>query len=64
MAAADEVAVARFMENRIGFLDIPTIVGRVMQKHRSTDDPSLEAVLEADAWARAAAESELVEVRA
>lgn len=64
MAAADEVAVALFMAGEIGFLDIATIIGRVMRKHRSVDDPSLEAVLEADAWARAAAKDELVEVRA
>ena len=64
MAAADEVAVARFMAGEIKFLDIATIIGRVMQKHRSVDDPSLEAVLEADAWARAAANDELAEVRA
>jgi 1-deoxy-D-xylulose-5-phosphate reductoisomerase len=64
MAAADEVAVSRFMAGGIGFLDIATIVGRVMRKHDPVDDPSLEAVLEADAWARAAAKEELVEVSA
>ncbi len=62
MAAADEVAVAQFLAGGIGFLDIAKIIGRVMRKHRSVDDPSLEAVLEADAWARAAAKEELAEV--
>ena len=64
MAAADEVAVERFMAGGIGFLDIPRIVGRAMEKHDNVDDPSLEAVLEADAWARSVAEAELAEVQA
>ncbi len=64
MAAADEVAVHSFMAGKVGFLDIPRIVGRVMQKHDSVDDPSLEAVIQADVWARAAAHEELAEVGA
>jgi len=52
MAAADEVAVERFMCHEIGFLDIPAIVEQVMARHESTDDPDLETVLAADAEAR------------
>jgi 1-deoxy-D-xylulose-5-phosphate reductoisomerase len=55
MAAADEVAVERFIAGEIGFLDIPTVIEAVMEEHRPVADPDLEAVLEADARARAQA---------
>ena len=57
MAAADEVAVGRFMAGEVGFLAIPAIVEAVMEKHDSTTDPDLETVLAADSWARAQAEA-------
>jgi len=52
MAAADEIAVARFMANEIGFLDIPAVIEQVMENHRSIADPDLETVLAADRHAR------------
>jgi len=55
MAAADEVAVERFIAGEIGFLDIPTVIESVMEEHRPVADPDLEAILEADARARAQA---------
>lgn len=50
--AANEVAVARFLRGEIGFLDIERIVEEVCQAHAPVADPDLEAVWEADAWAR------------
>lgn len=55
MAAADEVAVERFLAGEIRFTEIPRIIESVMRKHRSTVDPDLETVLAADASARAGA---------
>ena len=52
MAAADEVAVERFLGREVGFLDIPRIIESVLEKHAPTADPDLEAVLAADTWAR------------
>ncbi len=52
LAAADEVAVELFLEQRIGFLDIATLVEEVLEQHQSTPHPSLEEILAADAWAR------------
>jgi 1-deoxy-D-xylulose-5-phosphate reductoisomerase len=52
LAAADEVAVEDFMSGRIGFTDIPRVVDSALSAHSGTADPSLEAVLEADRWAR------------
>lgn len=52
MAAADEVAVERFMRHEIGFLDIPAVIEEVMERHVNIPAPNLETVLDADAWAR------------
>ena len=57
LAAADEVAVGAFLDKRIGFLDIPDLLADILDKHVASRDPSLEAVLAADAWARRSAES-------
>ncbi len=53
--AANEVAVAAFLERKIGFLDIAGIVEAVMQKLGAPAVPDLEAVLTIDEAARAAA---------
>lgn len=50
--AANEVAVAAFAEGRLPFAEIPERVRRTMDAHRVIDHPSLEQILEADAWAR------------
>ncbi|WP_094556689.1 1-deoxy-D-xylulose-5-phosphate reductoisomerase [Synechococcus sp. 1G10] len=54
--AANEQAVALFLEERISFLDIPRLIERVCDRHRSDlrSDPSLEDVLAVDTWARQA----------
>lgn len=57
MAAADEVAVDRFVKREIGFLDIPAVIESVMERHTTIPSPELGAVLEADAWARSIAQS-------
>ena len=52
LAAADEVAVELFLEQRIGFLDIATLVEEALRQHQSIPHPSLEEILAADAWTR------------
>lgn len=52
MNAANEVAVAAFLEGRLGFPGIWELVEQTMTAHRSVVAPSLEAILEADRWAR------------
>lgn len=52
LSAADEVAVELFMENRIGFLDIPRILEDTLGRHTAVHNPSLDDILAADAWAR------------
>jgi 1-deoxy-D-xylulose-5-phosphate reductoisomerase len=55
--AANEVAVARFLSNDLGYLDIVHLIDSALQSHRPTAAPTLEEVLEADMWARAYAET-------
>ncbi len=55
MAAADEVAVTRFLAREAGFLDIPMIIEETLEKHEGTPDPDIETVIAADAWARGVA---------
>jgi 1-deoxy-D-xylulose-5-phosphate reductoisomerase len=50
--AANEVAVARFLNREVGFTDIPALVERTMERHKPFPLKTLEDVLEADAWAR------------
>jgi 1-deoxy-D-xylulose-5-phosphate reductoisomerase len=53
--AANEVAVEAFLLGSIPFPGIWQTVERVMNAHQIIDHPSLEALIEADAWARMAA---------
>lgn len=50
--AANEIAVGEFLAGRIGFMDIPRIVEKVMAKHSIVTRPSLENIMDADQWAR------------
>ena len=52
LSAADEEAVKLFLQERIGFTDIHRIVCEVLDAHEPSTDGSLDAILEADAWAR------------
>jgi 1-deoxy-D-xylulose-5-phosphate reductoisomerase len=50
--AANEVAVDAFVNRKINFPQITDRVRRTMDAHRVVDHPTLEQILEADAWAR------------
>jgi 1-deoxy-D-xylulose-5-phosphate reductoisomerase len=50
--AANEVAVEAFVNQKINFPQITEIVRRTMDAHKVMLHPSLEQILEADAWAR------------
>ena len=51
---ANEAAVALFLEDKIGFSDIPRLVERALERVSATDAPSLEDIFEADRAARGA----------
>jgi 1-deoxy-D-xylulose-5-phosphate reductoisomerase len=50
--AANEVAVEAFLHERTSFPAIWQTVARVMEKHSVIQHPTLEALIEVDAWAR------------
>jgi 1-deoxy-D-xylulose-5-phosphate reductoisomerase len=54
--AANEIAVNAFLNQTIGFMDIPKVVQQAMDAHRINSRPELSDILEADLWARASAE--------
>jgi 1-deoxy-D-xylulose-5-phosphate reductoisomerase len=53
--AANEVLVEAFLQERIAYLDIPDIARAVLDRHDTVHGATLEQLLAADAWARAAA---------
>jgi 1-deoxy-D-xylulose-5-phosphate reductoisomerase len=64
MAAADEIAVPRFLVGDIRFGDIPGIIEEVLNKHGSVAiaQPDIDGIKWADEWARQTA-TELADVR-
>jgi 1-deoxy-D-xylulose-5-phosphate reductoisomerase len=50
--AANEVAVQAFLDKRIPFSGIPSLVNQAMEEHALDPAAELEAILQADAWAR------------
>ena len=55
LSAANEATVALFLDERIGYLDICALNEQVCDAHTAqgvVTHPSLEDIVEADAWAR------------
>ena len=63
--AANEVAVARFLEGRIAFGAIPRIIERTLVAHRASNVDTVGGIRRVDEWARrsAAAASGAVELK-
>jgi len=52
MNAANEIAVAEFLDGRIGFTQIAETIERTIAAHSAHDLCTIEAVLKADLWGR------------
>jgi 1-deoxy-D-xylulose-5-phosphate reductoisomerase len=50
--AANEIAVAAFLGERIGFTGIPKVVETVMAAHAVRSHADIQEIIDADAWAR------------
>ncbi len=50
--AANEMAVDAFLEERIGFLQIPRLIQETMERHQTKQSISLEDILHAHSWAQ------------
>jgi len=53
--AANEVAVEAFVNRRLSFCQISETVARTMSRHQNVTKPTLEQIIDADAWARVVA---------
>lgn len=58
--AANEKAVAMFLDEKIGFLDIYRIIDMCMSKHNTIAKPELEDILETERWTYEYIEKEFV----
>jgi 1-deoxy-D-xylulose-5-phosphate reductoisomerase len=63
MNAANEIAVAAFLDRKVRFPEIWGIVEDVMNRHTPVAHPDLDAILGADQWARAQAQGCLQSVK-
>lgn len=50
--AANEVAVAAFLNGRIGFTQIPVLIEKAMESYAVKSDCTMDDILEADRWGR------------
>jgi 1-deoxy-D-xylulose-5-phosphate reductoisomerase len=64
MNAANEIAVAAFLERKVRFPEIWEIVEHVMNQHTPVAHADLDAILAADQWARAQAQGCIKSVKA
>jgi len=51
LSAANETAVKLFLDGKIKFTDIMKIVEKVLSKHKTTNNPSLDDILNSEKWA-------------
>ena len=54
--AANEIGVYSFLDGRIGFMDVPSVVRKALDAHSNGVDCDLDAIFEADRWGREKAE--------
>jgi 1-deoxy-D-xylulose-5-phosphate reductoisomerase len=50
--AANEIAVAAFLDGKIPFSKIPTLIEKIMESHQVIHNPTLTQIIDADTWAR------------
>lgn len=62
VSASDEICVEKFLNREIGFMDIVSIIEKVMKKHRPIPHPDIDEILDVDEWTRREAISECKKV--
>jgi 1-deoxy-D-xylulose-5-phosphate reductoisomerase len=63
MNAANECAVAAFIDGKIGFTDICRVSELVLDRHSVREEPEIRDILAADRWAREEAEQTIKGIR-
>ena len=59
---ANEIAVDSFLAGKIGFLQISVLIEKTIEAHKTFSINTIEDVIEADAWARNYAKTQLLEL--
>jgi 1-deoxy-D-xylulose-5-phosphate reductoisomerase len=59
---ANEIGVNAFLEGKIGFLEIPQLIEKTMEKHETFPLNSIEQAIEVDQWAKSRAKEILREM--
>ena len=57
---ADYSAVKAFMDNKIGFMDIPKIIAATLQKTQNIENPTIEQIIAAEKEAQNTAQEEIL----
>ena len=55
LSGANEIAVNAFLQGQIGFLEIPQLVEKIMERHEVFAIETIDQALEADRWAQSTA---------
>ncbi len=50
--AANEIAVDKFLNKKIQFIEIPKIIRKAIDAHQKVDNPTIDQIVEIDQWAR------------
>lgn len=50
--AANEILVEKFLNDQIGFYDIPKYIEKAIKDHKFIQEPNLDDILKTDAWTR------------
>ena len=50
--AANEIAVDKFLNKKIQFIEIPKIIRKAIDAHQKVDNPTINQIVEIDQWAR------------
>ena len=52
LSVANELAVKLFLESKISFLEIESVIRELIQKHKVLKNPSLTEIVEASKWVK------------
>ena len=58
---ANDAAVHAYLEGQMEFADIPRVIAETLEQHRPVAHPTLDEVLDADAWARRTAAERILQ---
>ncbi len=57
LTAANDIAVAAFLEGKLAFVQIPKIIEKTLEGHQIIKNPTIKDILEVDTWSRQTASS-------